>query len=141
MRLFGSAHTRAIPGQPKEEHDHVLATLSPDQLLTSPATTYRRWWNNSWYAVEEGGQHQAGDWTADDDRRLRSLVDYAHKLGYWIRFYTLDGFAAGESQGWDQNYNFGGREAVEKRWKAAIAAGVNLVATDQYEDAAPLFRR
>ena len=34
-----------------------------------------------------------------DDRRLRALVDHAHKLGYWIRFYTLDGFAPAESKG------------------------------------------
>ena len=54
--------------------------------------------------------------------------------GYWIRFYTLDGFTAGESKGWDQSYNFGTREAATARWKAAIAAGVNLIATDQYED-------
>ena len=54
--------------------------------------------------------------------------------GYWIRFYTLDGFAPGESKGWDQSYNFGSREAAIARWKAAVAAGVNLIATDQYED-------
>jgi hypothetical protein len=133
LRLFGSAHTKAIPGRPKEQHDHLLATLPPSELLPARPTTYRRWWNSSWYAVEEGGQPNAGDWTADDDRRLRALVDYAHGLGYWIRFYTLDGFTADESKGWDQGYNFGSREAVEKRWRAAVAAGVNLIASDQYE--------
>jgi hypothetical protein len=30
-------------------------------------------------------------------------------------------------------YNFGSREAVVERWKAAIAAGVNFIATNQYE--------
>ena len=95
LRLFGSAHTKDIPAKPKEEHDRLLATLPPEQLLPAPPTNYRRWWNNSWYAVEEGGQHKAGDWTPQDDRRLRALVDYAHKLGYWIRFYTLDGFGYG----------------------------------------------
>jgi hypothetical protein len=105
-------------------------------LLPAPPTNYRRWWNNSWYAVEEGGQRKAGNWTPRDDRRLRALVDYAHKLGYWIRFYTLDGFVAGEDQGWGNSYNFGTHEAVIARWKAAIAAGVNLIASDQYEDLA-----
>ena len=62
------------------------------------------------------------------------MVDHAHKLGYWVRFYTLDGFTAAENQGWDKNYNFGSRAAVMARWKAAAAAGVNLIATDQYED-------
>jgi hypothetical protein len=136
LRVFGSAHTKDIPAKPKEEHDRLLATLPPEQLLPAPPTNYRRWWNNSWYAVEEGGQHKAGDWTPQDDRRLRALVDYAHKLGYWIRFYTLDGFGSGEDKGWGDAYNFGTHEAVIARWNAAIAAGVNLIASDQYEDLA-----
>jgi hypothetical protein len=140
LRLFGSAHTKPIPGSPKQEHDRLLATLPPEQLLPERPTNYRRWWNNSWYAVEEGGQHQAADWTAADDRRLRALVDYAHKLGYWIRFYTLDGFAPGEDRGWGNDYNFGTREAVMARWKAALAAGVNLIASNQYEDLAKVMR-
>ena len=138
MRLFGSAHTRPLPNDTAQK-DHLLATLAPAELLPAKPTTYRRWWNNSWHSVEEGGQRKAGDWTADDDRRLRSLVDYAHGLGYWIRFYTLDGFTTEENKGWDQSYNFGSRTAVEKRWKAAISAGVNLIATDQYETAASMF--
>jgi hypothetical protein len=141
LRLFGSAHTKAIPSNPKPEHDRLLATLPPEQLLFAPPTNYRRWWNNSWYAVEEGGQHQAGEWTAADDARLRALVDHAHKLGYWIRFYTLDGFAPGEDKGWGDGYNFGSREAVLARWKAAQAGGVNLIATDQYEDLAAAMKK
>src|SRR5437016_5324372 len=141
VRLFGSAHTKAIPSNPKPEHDRLLVTLPPEQLLFAPPTNYRRWWNNSWYAVEEGGQHQAGEWTAADDARLRALVDHAHKLGYWIRFYTLDGFAPGEDKGWGEGYNFGSREAVQARWKAAQAAGVNLIATDQYEDLAAAMKK
>lgn len=140
LRLFGSAHTKAIPSRPKERHDHLLATLPPEELLSERPTNYRRWWNNSWFAVEEGGQHQAGDWTRADDRRLRALVDHAHKLGYWIRFYTLDGFAADEDRGWGDGYNFGSREAVMARWKAVLAAGVNLIATNQYEDLAAVMR-
>jgi len=138
LRLFDSAHTKAIPANPKPEHDRLLATLPPEELLPAPPTNYRRWWNNSWWVVEQGGQHNAGDWTPQDDRRLRALVDYAHKLGYWIRFYTLDGFGEGEDKGWGNGYNFGTREAATVRWKAALAAGVNLVATDQYEDLARL---
>src|SRR5207302_10811541 len=48
LRLFGSAYTRAIPAARKAEHDHLLATLPPEELLTAPPTNYRRWWNNSW---------------------------------------------------------------------------------------------
>jgi hypothetical protein len=140
LRLFGSAHTKEIPSTPKTEHDRLLATLPPEELLPAPPTNYRRWWNNSWYTVEEGGQHKAGDWTAREDRRLRALVDHAHKLGYWIRCWTLDGFDKGEDKGWGDSYNFGTHEAVMARWKAAIAAGVNLIASDQYEDLAKVMR-
>ena len=130
LRLFGSAHTSSFP---KKQREHLMATLPPDQLLTERPTTYRRWWNNSWHEVEEGGQRVAGEWTPAKDRRLRALVDYAHKQGFWIRFYTLDGFTPAEDQGWDKNYNFGSREAVAARWKAALAADVNFIATDQFE--------
>ena len=136
LRLFGSAHTHLPEGGTKEERDHALATLAPEKLLSERPTDYRRWWNNSWYEVEEGGEPRAGAWTAADAARLHALVDYAHQLGYWIRFYTLDGFdpAAGRENGWFEGYNFGSLEAAKTRWKAAIEAGVNFVATDQYED-------
>lgn len=138
LRLFGSAQTRGIPtgndAKTREERAHLLATLPPETLLPDPPSNFRRWWNNSWWEVEEGGQTQAGDWTTQDDARLRALVERAHTLGYWIRFYTLDGFTAAENRGWDKGYNFGTRAAAERRWKAALDAGVDLIATDQYED-------
>jgi hypothetical protein len=134
LRLFGSAHTHAIPkGMPMKQLVHWAVQVTPEELLNEPPTNYRRWWNSSWYTVEEGGEPGAGDWTAADDRRLRSLVDHAHAMGYWVRFYALDGFKPAEDQGWGQGYNFGSREAVVLRWKAAIAAGVNFIATNQYE--------
>ena len=40
-----------------------------------------------------------------------------------LRFYALDGFAPAEDEGWGMSYNFGSREAVILRWKAAIFAG------------------
>jgi len=139
LRLFGSAHTNPVEGADKPTRDHVSATVAPEKLLSTPPTNYRRWWNNGWAVVEEGGQHRAGDWTAEDDARLRALVDHAHHLGYWIRFYTIDGFGpGGDKGGWGNSYNFGSKEAATVRWKAAIAAGVNLIATDQYEDLAEI---
>ncbi len=138
LRVFGSAHTNRIPGETQDERAHMAATLPPESLLSEHPTNYRRWWNNSWFGVEEGGQTRAGDWTMEDNRRLRALVDHAHRLGFWIRFYTLDGFSPKDDRGWDAGYNFGSREAVEQRWKAALAAGVNLIATDQYEDLSAL---
>lgn len=140
LRVFGSAHTGTIDAKTREERAHLLATLPPAKLLADPPTNFRRWWNNSWFEVEEGGQTRAGDWTREDDARLRALVDHAHKLGYWIRFYTLDGFTEAENQGWDKGYNFGSRAAAELRWNAALDAGVDFIATDQYEDLAAVMK-
>ena len=141
LRLFGSAHTNIPAGKSEQELIHLAATLTPEQLLNERPTNYRRWWNNSWYEVEEGGQPHAGDWTPEDAARLRSLVDHAHQLGYWIRFYTLDGFPQGNQHGWFDGYNFGSLEAARLRWKASIEAGVNLIASDQYEDLASVMPR
>jgi hypothetical protein len=140
LRLFGSAHTNIDPHLTRKQRIHYVATASPEQLLSTPPTNYRRWWNNSWWEVEEGGQHQAGDWTAADNQRLRALVDHAHKLGYWIRFYTIDGFTPDEDRGWGTDYNLGSREAALLRWKAEIQAGVNFIATDQYESLAAVMK-
>jgi hypothetical protein len=140
LRLFGSAQTAKIEAQNRAEREHLAATLPPEKLLTVKPTNFRRWWNNSWGEVEEGGQTKAGDWTPAAAERLKALVDYAHGLGYWIRFYTLDGFAPPDDRGWGNGYNFGSRQKVEARWKAAVDAGVNLIATDQYEDLAAFMR-
>jgi hypothetical protein len=143
LRLFGSAHTHIPPNENKAEWNHLAANLTPEQLLPNKPTTYRRWWNNSWYEVEEGGQRVAGAWTASKMARLRALVDHAHDFGYWIRFYTLDGFTpqTGKQNGWFDTYNFGSLEAATERWQAALDAGVNLIATDQYEDLAALMKK
>jgi len=141
LRVFGSAHTARIRAKSRQRRIQLAATLAPERLLTERPTNYRRWWNNSWFEVEEGGQNKAGEWTPADGERLRALVNHAHQLGYWIRFYTLDGFTPAENRGWDNGYNFGSRPAVEARWRAAIEAGVNLVATDQYEELGAFMRR
>jgi hypothetical protein len=46
----------------------------------------------------------------------------------WIRFYTLNGEDGKPAGG----YNFGSAAAVLTRWKAAIDAQVDFLATDQY---------
>ena len=114
----------------------------PDVLVRGDATNYRRWWNNPWDVVEKGGQRKSGLWTAQDVTRLQQLVKYAHKRGLWIRFYTLDGLPDRDlrENGWDKDYNFGSKEKVLPRWKASICAGVDYLATDQYEDLAEVLR-
>lgn len=142
LRLFGSAHSAPYPKNlSRAELAHWAVTTSPENLLTEPPTNYRRWWNNSWAVIEEGGQRNAGDWSAQDEKRLHDVVDHAHRMGYWIRFYTLDGFDPQKNEGWGAPYNFGSREAVLPRWKAAIGADVNFIATDQYEDLAPMLQQ
>jgi hypothetical protein len=107
----------------------------------SNATNFRRWINYSWRAVEAEGQSRAGAWAPEDAARLESLVRNAHERGYWIRFYSLNGHGplAVPQYGWSQAYNFGSLDAVKQRWRAAYEAGVDFIATDQYEEASSFF--
>jgi hypothetical protein len=110
-------------------------TTAPEVIDSERATNYRRWWNNAWDVVEAGGQPHAGDWTPEKMNRLRALVERAHANGLWIRFYTLDGASEAElsCHGWFHGYNFGSLGAARTRWRAAIAAHVDYLASDQYE--------
>jgi hypothetical protein len=143
LRLFGAV---AVTMGPAHDAEAPLPpggadAIAPRTVRRGPGTNYRRWWNNPWAVVEGGGQRRAGAWTPDDAARLRALVDEAHDAGLWIRFYTLNGYAPGEGRGWHDGYNFGSRGAVEARWRAARDAGVDFVATDQYEEYAAFMRR
>jgi hypothetical protein len=122
--LFGAIHT-----------DGMEPSAAPDLMDPGRATNYRRWWNNPWRVVEAGGQPNAGEWTAAKMNRLRALVERAHANGLWIRFYTLDGATKAQlsCNGWFHDYNFGSLEAARVRWRAAIAAHVDYLASDQYE--------
>jgi hypothetical protein len=134
LRLFGAVHSRlAQAGTPAEAP--VRAGEQLPELSPGPRSNYRRWWNHPWGVVELGGQNRAGEWTATDERRLRALVSTAHDAGLWIRFYTLNGHDPSDTSGdWTRGYNFGSKHAAELRWQAAIRAGVDFVAVDQYED-------
>jgi hypothetical protein len=118
----------------------ALARSSPVELIAARPDSYRRWANFAWSVVEEGGQTKAGEWTTADAARLRALVDRAHALGLWIRFYTINGHARDGHPEWTASYNFGSEAAARVRWQAAIDAGVDLIATDQYEELATLLR-
>jgi hypothetical protein len=106
------------------------------------ADNFRRWLNYAWREVEPEGQPRAGEWTAADADRLHKLVEDAHQRGYWIRFYTLNGHSPADIalRGWTPSYNFGSLEAVTVRWKASKSAGVDFIASDQYEDCAKFLR-
>jgi hypothetical protein len=137
LLLFGTVPTVPLTrSTDREVQAEAAITAAPAVLLPTGATNYRRWANFAWAIVERGGQTRAGDWTAEDMSRLTSIVSRAHELGLWVRFYTLNGVAPADSQGWSAGYNFGSLPAAQARWRAAIDAGVDLIATDQYEAAA-----
>jgi hypothetical protein len=117
---------------PTEDND---AAAPPEVMDPGKATNYRRWWNNPWKVVESAGQPNAGEWTAAKMTRLRALVERAHANGLWIRFYTLDGATKAQlsCNGWFHDYNFGSLDRARIRWRAAIAAHVDYLASDQYE--------
>ena len=133
--------TGADPSQRAVFHDAVpigsrlrlFGAVQPGQFR---ATNYLRWSNNPWSVIEPEGQNKAAAWIDADEHRLRSTVNAAHRAGLWIRFYTLNGHPAVDSEtlGLTPSYNFGSIEAARIRWRAAIDAGVDFVATDQYED-------
>lgn len=136
LRLFGTVPAAPVPEGLSPEARADLAIEAPaETVIASAATNYRRWTNHAWAVVERGGPPRAADWTATDRGRLGALVDRAHDLGLWIRFYTLNGHPpdGADSEGWSAGYNFGSAAAVEARWRAAIAAGADFIATDQYE--------
>lgn len=141
LLLFGSAPAPAASTiEDTDRRLRALAAASPEELIGAPATNYRRWVNFSWQVVEAGGQPRAADWTAADAARLKAIVDRGHTLGYLVRFYVLNGHPAADHPEWTASYNFGSFEAVTQRWQAAIAAGVDLIATDQYEELAELLK-
>jgi hypothetical protein len=43
--------------------------------------------------------------------------------------------------GWTPSYNFTSLDAARIRWRAAIDAGVDFIATDQYEEYAQISSR
>lgn len=137
LRLFGTVPPVAFPdASSAAERAAAAFAATPEVLIPTGATAYQRWVNFPWAVVELGGQAKAGAWTLDDDLRLRAIVQHAHDMGLWTRFYTLNGHPPGQGLGWTESYNFGSLEAVMPRWHAAIAAGVELIATDQYEELA-----
>jgi hypothetical protein len=141
LRVFGALQDVRPPGANRAEQAKNYPTMAAATLMPGPSTNYRRWVNFSWGAVEAGGAPAAAEWTSPDNDRLRALVSRAHEMRLWIRFYTLNGHPKDAGQGWGDGYNFGSAEAATARWKAAIAAGTDFIATDQYEGLAGLLRK
>jgi hypothetical protein len=133
LRLFGTVPPDAValPEEPLARAAALVA-MTPSRLIPSSATSYRRWTNHGWNVIEAGGAPRAGDWAGADAARLREIVARAHDLGLWLRVYGVNGYAD-EGRGWSAGYNFGSAAQVQQRWRAAIDARVDFIATDQYE--------
>jgi len=145
IRVFGSAekfdeNPQHLPREKKAEAVAMLVDRDPEQLVTKKADNYRRWFGTSWGFIEKGGEHNGGEWTKAKEERLKKFVDLGHRMGYLVSFYCLDGYTEDANQGWDKDYNFGSREAVTPRWKAAIRAHADFISTDHYEELAGLIR-
>jgi hypothetical protein len=141
IRVFGSVpKLDPNPGHalPKQAAVDLQASWNPDDLILSRADNYHRWVGFDWSEIEKGGEPNAGEWTKEEDQRLKKFVEYGHKLGYLVSFYCLDGYTADENQGWDADYNLGSRDAAIVRWKAAIQDKVDFVSTDHYEQLAAM---
>jgi hypothetical protein len=132
LLAFGATHT----------HTENI-TAAADVIAPDAADNYHRWWNNAWKVIEPGGQPNAGEWNAEKEKRLGDFVAYAHKRGFWIRFYTLDGVSVQQESGLGlfHVYNFGTEAAAEQRWWAAEKAGVDYIASDQYEELGRMLKK
>ena len=139
---FVPSHGPDTEGLSRADRDNAFTTFPPEAMIPEPATNYRRWWNSHWRVIEAGGPRSANDWTKDEAERLQAIVDHANAMGYWTRFYTINGCAdeESESRGMSSGYNTGGLERARIRWQAMRDAGVDTIATDQYTEFAAAWR-
>ncbi|MBO0858677.1 MAG: hypothetical protein J2P21_09460 [Chloracidobacterium sp.] len=141
IRAFGSAvkfddNPTHLPRTARDERFANMLKFQPDQLLKNRADNWRRWVGTDWRFIESCGPEHGKDWSATTAARIKQFVDYGHSMGYLVSFYHINGFSAAENQGWTDEYNFGSKEAAILRWKAALDAHADFIATDQYEDVA-----
>ncbi|MDX2270248.1 MAG: hypothetical protein NW208_19255 [Bryobacter sp.] len=104
----------------RKEGEDILAFGAANQCAA--ATEYRRWCNFAFRSLLKVPEWQG-------------FVKQAHAKGLWVRVYTINGAGEEESaqNGWGRGYMAGGREAAEKLWEEFTAAGVDYIATDEYE--------
>ncbi|WP_435010280.1 family 16 glycoside hydrolase [Tundrisphaera lichenicola] len=133
------AYDAMIPegGTYRAFRDRVIgagAGYEPDvsAYIPQPATSYHRFLAFYWGAIEKGGPPAAGEWTPAEADRLASLMDLAHRQGFRVRFYSLNGHT-GPRLG---SYRFANDDAAKVRWLAAASAGVDWIAGDEYREMA-----
>lgn len=114
------------------------AKYEPDvaAYVPSDATPYHRFLAFHWGAIERGGPAVAGEWTRAEADRLTALADLAHRRGYRIRIYCLNGHTGARLGG----YRFPSDASARVRWTAAASAGVDWIASDEYAEIAAALR-
>jgi len=102
-----------------------------------PASAYNRFlsvfWGHVWsqniLGLEVGiPPGLDSKWSKEKEARLKALVARAHKQGYQIRFYTLNGEHGGIFD------CFLSMPTTVHRWRATVEAGADWVATDEYKE-------
>ena len=136
LRLFGTIPPVTLPGGQHRRRARGRRSLGARRTCSSPPArpTTGAGPTSPGRSSSSAGRTRPVAWTSDDNRRLRAIVARAHEMGLWVRFYTLNGHPAAESKGWTASYNFGSLAAVRERMAAARDAGVEFIATDQYEE-------
>lgn len=100
----------------REYEDNVAA------YFPAEATPFYRVFNFEWAHIEPSpGARRTEPLSEAALARLGKLAELAHQKGYWLRTWTLNAST------------FGGREGLRERWQAAREAGVEMIATDEYE--------
>jgi hypothetical protein len=130
-----NAYDASIPdgGTYRAFRDRVVSgryEANVEAYIPGPSTAYLRFLAFHWGAIEQGGPASAGEWTRAEADRLMALMDLAHRRGFRVRLYSLNGHTGPAGGG----YRFADDEAAKVRWKAAAAAGVDWVAGDEYRE-------
>lgn len=96
-----------------------------EEYFPEPPTAFYRVYNFEWSHIEpDRDARRNGPLPGNARDRLRAFAELARRKGYWLRTWTLN-----ES-------TFGGRAGLLERWTAAREAGVQMIATDEYDLAA-----
>jgi hypothetical protein len=129
-----NAYDALIPvgGTYRAFRDRVITRYEADvaAYIPGPSTAYHRFLAFPWGAIEQGGPASAREWTRAEADRLSALIALAHRQGFRVRLYSLNGHSGTPGSG----YRFADDEAARIRWVAAAAAGVDWVAGDEYRE-------
>jgi Glutathione S-transferase, C-terminal domain len=104
--------------------------------IPQPATAFYRVFNFNWQYIEGQPNSKAGAFTPAERARLRAFVEAAQAKGYWLRAWTLNA----TDSFWGTEEDFGSQAALLERWRACREAGVENIATDEYELAGEFLR-